>query len=119
SQESALRSMRKLGPMNILTALILLAAGFTDGAWQWGLWIAAFLGHWATPYLTAVQGFSLRPKHFVERHGLIVLIALGESVVAVGIGVRGHELTGGLVKASVLGLGVAAALWWLYFDGED
>ena len=119
SEETALRSMMKLGPMNILTALLVLAAGFTDGALQWALWTAAFVGHWITPYLTAVQGFKLRPRHFVERHGLIVLIALGESVVAVGLGLRGQDLTGGLVLTSVLGLAVAAAMWWLYFDGED
>jgi low temperature requirement protein LtrA len=119
NQESALRSMAKLGPFNMITALILLAAGFADGPWQWALWIVAFVGHWVTPYLTAVEGFRLRPGHFVERHGLIVLIALGESIVAVGIGVQGHALEGGLVLTSVLGLGVAAALWWLYFDGED
>jgi low temperature requirement protein LtrA len=119
SQESALESMKKLGPFNIVTALILVAAGFADGAVQWALWIVAFVGHWVTPYLSAVEGFRLRPGHFVERHGLIVLIALGESIVAVGIGVQGHALDGGLVLTSVLGLGVAAALWWLYFDGED
>jgi low temperature requirement protein LtrA len=119
SEETALRSMMKLGPMNILTALLVLAAGFADGGWQWALWIAAVVGHWLTPYITAVQGFKLRPRHFVERHGLIVLIALGESVVAVGIGLRGQDLTGGLALTSVLGLGVAASMWWMYFDGED
>ncbi len=119
SEETALRSMMKLGPMNILTALIVLAAGFTDGAWQWALWTVALVGHWLTPYVTAVQGFKLRPRHFVERHGLIVLIALGESVVAVGIGLRGQDFTPGLAVTSVLGLAVAASMWWLYFDGED
>ncbi len=119
TRESALRAMRRLGPWNIVTAMVLLAAGFADGPWQWALWIGAFVLHWMTPYFSAVGGFSLRPAHFVERHGLIVLIALGESVVAAGIGVRGRHLSPGLALASLLGLAVAAALWWMYFDGED
>jgi low temperature requirement protein LtrA len=119
SEESAVRAMFRLGPFNTITAALLLVAGFTSGGVQWALWSAAFVLHWASPAVTAVGGFRLRAKHFVERHGLIVLIALGESVVAVGIGVQGHDLSTGLAVTAVLGLALAAALWWLYFDGED
>jgi low temperature requirement protein LtrA len=119
SEESAVRAMFRLGPFNTITAALLLVAGFTSGGLQWTLWASAFVFHWASPALTAVGGFRIRAKHFVERHGLIVLIALGESVVAVGIGVQGHDLTTGLAVTAVLGLALAAALWWLYFDGED
>jgi aryl-alcohol dehydrogenase-like predicted oxidoreductase len=55
----------------------------------------------------------------VERHGLIVLIALGESIAAVGVGVAGPGLQADRVVTAVLGLALPAALWWLYFDGED
>jgi low temperature requirement protein LtrA len=55
----------------------------------------------------------------VERHGLIVLIAIGESIVAVGIGMADHGLRADRVVTAVLGLALAAALWWLYFDRED
>jgi low temperature requirement protein LtrA len=75
--------------------------------------------HWVSPFFTAVSGFPIRAAHFVERHGLIVLIALGESIVAVGIGMAGHGLQVDRVVTAVLGLALAAALWWLYFDGED
>jgi low temperature requirement protein LtrA len=119
THESAARAMRRLGPANAITAALLLLAGFTDGALQWALWSAAFALHWISPLFTAVAGFPIRAAHFVERHGLIVLIALGESIVAVGIGVAGHELRAGNVVTAVLGLALAAALWWLYFDGED
>jgi len=119
SEESAVRAMFRLGPFNTITAALLLVAGFTSGGVQWALWSAAFVLHWGSPVVTAVGGFRLRAKHFVERHGLIVLIALGESVVAVGIGVQGHDLSTGLAVTAVLGLALAAALWWLYFDGED
>jgi low temperature requirement protein LtrA len=74
--------------------------------------------HWVTPFFTAVPGFPIRAAHFVERHGLIVLIGLGESIVAVGIGMA-DGLRADHVVTAVLGLMVAAALWWLYFDGED
>jgi low temperature requirement protein LtrA len=119
SEESTVRAMSRLGPYNTVTAAMLFAAGFTDGTTQSALWTAAFVLHWASPLVTPVGGFRIRTAHFVERHGLIVLIALGESIVAVGIGVQGRELTSGLLVTAVLGLALAAALWWLYFDGED
>jgi low temperature requirement protein LtrA len=119
SQESALRAMRRLGPANAITAALLLLAGFTHGPLQWILWTAAVGLHWVSPFFTAVSGFPIRAAHFVERHGLIVLIALGESIVAVGIGMAGRDLRAGRVVTAVLGLALAAALWWLYFDGED
>jgi low temperature requirement protein LtrA len=119
SHESAVRAMFRLGPYNTITAGLLLAAGYTSGGTRWAIWTAAFVLHWASPLATAVGGFRIRAAHFVERHGLIVLIALGESVVAVGIGVRAHDLSAGRIVTAVLGLALASALWWLYFDGED
>src|SRR5919204_2450123 len=119
AQESAVRAMRRLGPANAVTAALLLLAGFAGGALRWALWSAAFGLHWISPFFTAVPGFRIRAAHFVERHGLIVLIALGESIVAVGIGLSGRALPAGRVVTATLGLALAAALWWLYFDGED
>jgi low temperature requirement protein LtrA len=119
SQETVLRAIRRLGPVNALSAIMLVAAGFADGAVQWILWSAAFLLLWGSPVFVAVEGFHIQATHFVERHGLIVLIALGESIVAVSIGVAADELHAGSILIAVLGLALAAALWWLYFDGED
>jgi low temperature requirement protein LtrA len=119
THESALRAMRRLGPVNAITAVLLLLAGFSDGLLQWVLWTASFGLHWVTPFFTAVAGFPIGAAHFVERHGLIVLIALGESIVTVGIGTTGPDLRPARVVTAMLGLTVTAALWWLYFDGED
>jgi low temperature requirement protein LtrA len=119
TQESVVRAMRQLGPVNVVAALLILAAGFTGGAARWALWSAAFVLHWGSPSFNVASGFHVRAAHFVERHGLIVLIALGESIVAIGIGVTQDSLHAGLVVTAVLGLALAAALWWLYFDGED
>jgi low temperature requirement protein LtrA len=63
-----------------------------------------------------MRGWRISPEHFVERHGLIVIIALGESIFAIGIGAAGLPLDAGVIGAALLGVAVAAALWWSYFD---
>jgi low temperature requirement protein LtrA len=98
---------------------MLLVAGFTTGGLRWTLFIASFVLHWATPYLTRTGGFRIRVGHFVERHGLIMLIAIGESVVAVGIGLGTAALPAGRIITAMLGLALAASLWWLYFSGDE
>jgi low temperature requirement protein LtrA len=94
---------------------LLLAAGFTDGTAQGALWGLALLLDGGGPYLFGVEGWRLVPSHFAERHALILIIALGESIVAIGVGVTGG-IDAGIVAAAVLGTAVAATLWWLYFD---
>jgi low temperature requirement protein LtrA len=109
------RSVRGLAVGTVVGTSILIVASFTDGALQGGLWALALALDVGEPYLFGSEGWKLAPRHFVERHGLIVIIALGESIVAIGAGVEG-EVDAGVVAASALGVGVAAALWWLYFD---
>ena len=94
--------------------LLALASAF-DGATQGALWGLALLLDVGEPYLFGAEGWKLMPGHFAERHGLIVIIALGESIVAIGVGAE-TSVDAGVVAAAVLGIGVAAALWWLYFD---
>jgi low temperature requirement protein LtrA len=94
---------------------LLVAASGTDGALQGALWAVALLLDTAGPLLFGAEGWRLMPNHFAERHGLIVIIALGESIVAIGVGAE-FGIGAGVVAAAVLGIGVAAALWWLYFD---
>ena len=95
---------------------LLLAASLADGAVQGGLWALALLLDMGEPYLFGSEGWKLVPGHFAERHGLIVIIALGESIVAIGVGAEGLSVDAGVVAAAVLGIAVAAGLWWLYFD---
>jgi low temperature requirement protein LtrA len=94
---------------------LLVAAAFTDGALQGALWALALVLDAGGPTLFGQDAWRLVPGHFAERHGLIVIIALGESIVAIGVG-AGTEVDAGVVAAAVLGIGVAAAQWWLYFD---
>ena len=96
--------------------LLLVAASFADDALQGALWALALLLDMGEPYLFGSEGWKLDPAHFAERHGLIVIIALGESIVAIGVGAEGLEVDAGVVAAAVLGIAAAAALWWLYFD---
>ncbi len=79
------------------------------------LWVLALVLDMLGPYLFGADGWKLVPGHFAERHGLVVLIALGESIVALGVGAK-TVLDAGIVAAGVLELVVAAALWWVYFD---
>src|SRR6266540_1415117 len=74
---------------------------------------------WLTPVIRGLRGFGIAPAHFVERHGLVVIVAIGESVVAVGIGASHLPVDGALVLAAALGLALSACLWWLYFGGDD
>jgi low temperature requirement protein LtrA len=94
---------------------LLVAAAFVGGAAQIGLWALALALDMLGPYLFGADGWKLVPGHFAERHGLIVLIALGESIVALGVGAK-SELDAGIVTAAVLGMVVAVTLWWVYFD---
>ena len=98
----------------IAVALLALASLF-DGLAQGALWALALFLDMAGPYFFGAEGWQLVPGHFAERHGLILIIALGESIVAIGVGAAGH-LDLGIGTAAVLGVGLAAALWWSYFD---
>ncbi len=109
------RSVSGLAGGTALGVGLLVAAAFTDGWVQGALWVLALLLDMGEPYLFGSEGWRLRPGHFAERHGLIIIIALGESIVAIGVGASG-EVDAGVVAAATLGVAVAAALWWLYFD---
>jgi len=119
SQQSVLKAMTGLGPFNLVTAGLLVVAGLTNGNARWLLFGAGFVLHWLTPLFTRTGGFRIRSGRFVERHGLILLIAIGESVVAVGIGLGTIALPAGRIATALLGLALAAGLWWLYFNGEE
>jgi low temperature requirement protein LtrA len=95
---------------------LIVVAGFLDGTAEIALWLAALAIDYAGPYVFGVRGFVVSAEHFAERYGLIVIIALGESIVAIGIGAAGIELGPTVVIAAILGVVLACALWWAYFD---
>jgi low temperature requirement protein LtrA len=115
-EDAALRhSVVGLAISTAIGVSLLVAASFADGAAQGALWALALLLDMGGPLIIDSSGWKLAPGHFAERHGLIVIIALGESIVAIGVGSEAG-VDAGVVAAAVLGIVVAAALWWLYFD---
>jgi low temperature requirement protein LtrA len=111
-----LAAIQRVVPWVLTGATLILVAGFFDGTVRVVLWIAALAFGLLAPGLADLRGWRVQPAHFVERHSLIVIIAIGESLVAIGIGARGTHLDAGVVVAAVLGLVVAMAFWLAYFD---
>lgn len=97
-------------------ALAGLAAGTQlEGNARAVVWTVALAVDVIGPALAGIDGWQLVPAHFAERHNLVVILALGESVIALGAG-SDRDLTTGVLIAAVLGIAVAAAYWWTYFD---
>jgi low temperature requirement protein LtrA len=116
-------AIRGIVPFNLFSAGLVVLGGALGGAAQAVLWTVAVLLEWVTPHLAgggeSQQEFELAPAHFVERHGLVIIVAIGESVVAIGIGASGLPVDAELVLVAILGLLLAAGLWWSYFGADD
>lgn len=109
------RSVLGLALSTALGVGLLFGAAFAGGGVRYALWIAAIVADFGGPAVFGADGWTLVPVHFAERHGLVIILALGESVVALGAGAQ-VELSAEVYVAAVLGVAVAAALWWIYFD---
>ncbi|WP_433377054.1 low temperature requirement protein A [Actinoplanes sp. CA-142083] len=116
---AARQAQRLLGPLNIASALLVLAGGLVPEPWRHLLWVAAPLLQVATGYIHNIEMHTISAGHFAERHGLVVIIAIGESIIAIGAGFHGLHLGSGEILVAVLGLWVAYYLWWFYFAGDD
>ena len=116
SDDELLEAVLRIVPWALAGATLILVAGFVGGAARAGLWVAALAVGFVGPGLADLRGWRVQPAHFVERHGLIVIIAIGESLVAIGVGTRGTRLGAGEIVAAVLGLVVAMSFWLAYFD---
>jgi low temperature requirement protein LtrA len=110
------QAARALVPTSTIAPALLIAASALDGAAQALVWAVALAIDYVGGALRGIEGWRLSPGHFAERHGLVVIIALGESIVAIGVGAAGLALGAGELTAAALGVVVAAALWWVYFD---
>jgi low temperature requirement protein LtrA len=95
-------------------AALLVVAGGVTGTGRALCWVAALAIDYGGLWLGGTENWSVNPAHFAERHRLIIIIALGESIVALGAGTG--SLDGGVIVGALLGIAVAAALWWTYFD---
>jgi low temperature requirement protein LtrA len=115
----ATAAIARVLPFNLAATALMFAAAFTELPWNYMFWAAALVLLWGSPYFIGQKGFSLHPAHIVERHGLLVIIVLGESIVAIGIAASAYDLSGSLIAAALLGLALTAAMWWVYFGGDD
>ncbi len=125
------RNIVRVAPFNVASALLVIVAALlpaTGGAVPpagYALWVVALAVQLGSPLIVHPGGlFELRPAHLAERHGALLLVALGESVAAIGVGagrLAGHSgaENARLVVAAVLGLALAAALWWVVFGAGD
>jgi low temperature requirement protein LtrA len=111
------RQVMRFTPSVLVATLILLIAAGTTGPTQTVLWALALAADYVGTLLGGASGWRLpSARHFAERHGLIVIVALGESIVAIGVGIAELPISWPIIIGALLGLTVAAALWWVYFD---
>ena len=114
---SEVRAILRLVPFNVGAAALVLVGGALGGDVQWALWAFAAALLWFTPWFTSTEGFVIAAEHFVERHGLVIIVALGESIVVIGAAAS-LELDLGLAVVVLLALALSASFWWLYFSDE-
>ena len=110
------RALLGFAPAATVGAVCILVAGLVDGSVQTVLWIVGLAVLYGGALIGRGRGWRISPGHFAERYGLIVIIALGESIIALGVGAAGFSLSAGIITAAVLGVVVVASLWWAYFD---
>jgi low temperature requirement protein LtrA len=110
--EAVLRTTWTIVP----AAALLVGAAFVPAGVRPAVWGAALIVGLVGPLFVSLSGWRVEPAHFAERHGLIVIIAIGESLGAIGFGARETHLGAGVMAAVVLGLIVAASFWLAYFD---
>lgn len=114
------RNIFRVVPFNLTSAVLVIVAGLLDGPARYGAWAAAVAVQVLSPLLIRPGGrFDIRPAHFVERHSGLIIIALGESIVAIGIGLGRRPITWEVAGVALLGLAVSASLWWVFFGTGD
>jgi low temperature requirement protein LtrA len=122
SRASRVRSILgvlRLGRFNALIAVAVIVGGAVGGVIQLAVWSGVVLLAWLVVPRISPGSFDIGAAHFVERHGLVVIVAIGESVVALGLGLRDLPVGPGLIAVALLGLALSACLWWAYFGGDD
>jgi low temperature requirement protein LtrA len=116
---SEVAAILRIVPYNLTAALLVLVGGVAGGWVQDALWLLAALLLWVTPWFASTEGFVIQARHFVERHGLVIIVALGESIVVIGAGAASLPVDLEHVLVVLLALALSASLWWLYFRDEE
>jgi low temperature requirement protein LtrA len=116
AEPDLLAAVLRMGRTTLLGGALIVAAAFVGSGLRPVLWLAAVAVGFLGPILVGVRGWRVNTGHFAERHGLILIIALGEALVATGLGARSTRLGGEVIVAAVLGVLIAASFWLAYFD---
>jgi low temperature requirement protein LtrA len=111
-----LRATFRLGPWFVLAACVALVGGFVDADVRAWVWLASLVVDVTGTLTVARAGWRVSPSHFAERFALIVIIALGESIVAIGVGTAGLERDWTFAASVAVALAGVVVLWWTYFD---
>lgn len=111
-----MRAVRGLTPYALVAPAIMVVGCFLDESVRPWVFLGALLLDMAGPYVQPSFGWKVHAEHFAERHGLIVIIALGESIVALGVGAENPKIDISVITTATLGVVVAATMWWAYFD---
>jgi low temperature requirement protein LtrA len=116
--DRALRGqLLRFAPSVFGSTAVLLVASQLSGTSQTLAWVGVLIVDYVGVILGGASGWRLRSaSHFAERHGLIVIVALGESIVAIGVGVANLPISWPIIAGAVSGLTIAGSLWWAYFD---
>lgn len=117
-QSPLVKGVARLAPFNLAAAIVVLVSGFVSSDLRPVLLLAALLLQFVTPYLGVAPKFEIKAKHFVERHGLLMIVALGETVIAIGLGIDPTNLDGLVLVTMLLTFTIPAALWWGYFADD-
>lgn len=109
-------AVRSFGLVSMSGLVAVLLGGLFGGTWQYLFWgIAIILDVVAANVGGQAEGWNLHPEHFAERHGLFVIIALGETLIVTAGAVTGVPWTGDLITVAMLAVAITCALWWSYF----
>jgi low temperature requirement protein LtrA len=111
-----LAAVLRTTPWVVAGGILVLAGAFVGSEARPWLWLLAVVAGFLGPLLTPLDGWRVHPAHFAERHGLIIIIAVGESLVAIGLSARSTGLGAAVIGAVLLGLAIAASMWLAYFD---
>jgi low temperature requirement protein LtrA len=116
---SSATAILQIAPFNFLAAGCTVGAAFIEPGWRWAGWLGAVAVFLASTLWRRERGFQVGAAHFAERHGLVIIVAIGESVVSLGSGIDAIAVRWPLIRVVSLGFALCAAIWWSYFDGDD
>ena len=116
---SSARAIIRILPFNLAAAASVFGAALLPIGLRWIGWLAAVVLFLIATFARRERGFQLSPAHFAERHGLVIIVAIGESIVSLGSGIESVAVRWPLIRIVILGFALCAAVWWSYFDRDD